>query len=274
MTESASYDPRFFAKIAAVEEKHFWFCARARIIRCVASQVVGSLQPGYRFIEVGCGTGMVLRELVRLCKGGNVSGIDLFPEAVAFASKTALCPVMVGDVEEPTGFGEADVVGTFDVLEHLPDDRKVLNGLNQILKPGGKLILTVPAHMSLWSYFDVASRHYRRYTAAQLEQVLRESGFEVEYVTEFMMSLFPLLWLGRRLHGRGLGTDRESAVGRAAHELAIVPVINGILKLILSWETIAIRRRWRLPIGTSLLAVSRKRQPTESEQGSRFASAR
>jgi SAM-dependent methyltransferase len=260
MRVTGGYDPQFFTKIAAIEREHFWFCARARIIACVAKQVVSKLQPGYRFIEAGCGTGMVLRELVRVCTRGNVSGIDLFPEAVAFAEEAASCPVMVGDLEEPKGFGEADVVGTFDVLEHLADDRKILRGLNRILKPGGTLILTVPAHMSLWSYFDVASCHYRRYTASQLEQLLRESGFEIDYLTEFMMSLFPVLWLVRRLHGRGRAMDRENAVGKATNELTVVPVVNGILKLILSWETVAIRHRWRLPIGTSLLAVCRKRQ--------------
>jgi SAM-dependent methyltransferase len=260
MVEPDNYDPRFFAKIAAVERKHFWFRARARVITSVARQVVSKLQPGYRFVEAGCGTGMVLRELVRVCSGGNVVGIDLFPEAVAFAAKAASCPVIVGNLEEPTILGEADVVGTFDVLEHLADDRKILGGLNRVLKPGGTLILTVPAHMSLWSYFDVASCHYRRYTAAQLEQVLRETGFEVEYLTEFMMSLFPVLWFVRRLQGRGRKMGREDAVGKAANELKVVPVVNGILRLLLSWETIMIRRRWRLPIGTSLLAVSRKTQ--------------
>jgi SAM-dependent methyltransferase len=266
------YDPQFFAKIAAVEGKHFWFCARARIIACVVRQVVSSFQPGYRFVEAGCGTGMVLRELVRVCKGGDVSGIDLFPEAVAFAAERASCPVKVGDLEEPTVLGEADVVGTFDVLEHLADDRKILNGLNRILKPKGILILTVPAHMSLWSYFDVASRHYRRYTAAQLSQVLRESGFEVEYLTEFMMSLFPLLWLLRRLHGGTGEMDRENAVEKTANELTIVPIVNGILKLILTWEAFAIRRRWRLPIGTSLLAVARKKHPADHSKSSGCAS--
>lgn len=260
MGDREGYDPQFFAKIAAIENRHFWFCARARIITCVTRQVVSKLQPGYRLIEAGCGTGMVLRELVQVCPTGNVVGIDVFPEAVAFAVKTASCPVMVGDLEQPMDFGQADVVGTFDVLEHMADDRKILRGLNRVLKPAGTLILTVPAHMSLWSYFDVASHHHRRYTAAQLENVLRETGFEIEYLTEFMMSLFPLLWLVRRLNGRGAQIDREKAVGRAANELRVVPVINGILKLILSWEPLAIRRRWRLPIGSSLLAVCRKQK--------------
>ena len=259
MTASASYDPRFFAKIAAVEEKHFWFCARTRNITSAVKEVVASLQPGYRFLEVGCGTGVVLRELVQVCNGGDVVGMDLFPEAVAFAAEKASCPVIVGDIEQPAALGQADVIGTFDVLEHLSDDRRILSGLNRMLKPGGALILTVPAHMSLWSYFDVASCHHRRYTRARLGQILRESGFEIEYLTEFMMSLFPLVWLLRRINDGGAKVDHDRAAKKAANELTIVPVLNGILKLILTWETLVIRRRWRLPLGTSLLAVARKK---------------
>jgi SAM-dependent methyltransferase len=123
------------------------------------------------------------------------------------AEKTS-CPVFLGDAERPPVLGQFDVVGIFDVLEHLADDRKTLTGLNLMLKPGGALVLTVPAHMSLWSYFDVASRHCRRYAATELEQILRESGFEVDYLTQFMMSLFPLVWLIRRIKG-GRAHDRS-----------------------------------------------------------------
>jgi SAM-dependent methyltransferase len=259
MTARASYDARFFAKIAASEEEHFWFYARARIIATAVKRVVASLQPGYRVIEVGCGTGVVLRELVRVCDRGDVVGMDLFSEAVAFAQKKASCPVFLGDAERPLVPGQFDVVGMFDVLEHLSDDRKTLVGLNRMLKPGGVLVLTVPAHMLLWSYFDVAACHYRRYEPSGLAQILQEGGFEVEYLTEFMMSLFPLVWLLRRVKGGDVVMDRERAAEKAATEFKIVPGINGVLKLILSVEALAIERRWRLPVGTSLLAVARKK---------------
>jgi SAM-dependent methyltransferase len=259
MRVTGGYDPQFFAKIVAVEEKHFWFCARTRIIRCVVRQVVASLPPGFRFVEVGCGTGVVLRELVEECKDGEVVGMDLFPEAVAFAAEKVSCPVILGDIEQPEALGQADVIGAFDVLEHLPDDRGILGGLNRMLKPRGALVLTVPAHMSLWSYFDLASCHYRRYDPPGLAQILQEGGFQIEYLTEFMMSLFPLVWLLRRVKGTNVTMDRERAAEKAANEFKIVPGINGVLRLLLSVESFAIQRRWQLPFGTSLLAVARKK---------------
>jgi len=253
-----SYDPRLFAKIAAVEDRHFWFCARNRIIAAAVRSVADGLPPGYRVLEAGCGTGFVLRQLVEVCRDGEVVGMDLFPEAVAFASRRAGCRVLAGDVLDPPELGQFDLVGMFDVLEHLPDDRAILRGLHQLLKPGGVLLLTVPAHLSLWSYFDVSSCHCRRYEPDELAVKLAEAGFRIEYLTEFMTSIFPLVWLGRRVKGGSRTTDRATADARTENELKIVPGVNGLLKAVLSLEAAAIARRWRLPKGTSLLAVARK----------------
>jgi len=258
-----SYDPQFFARIADIEDRHFWFCARNRIIAAAVRRVVGGLPAGYRVLEVGCGTGVVLHQLTELCRGGEVMGVDLFPEAVAFASQRAACRAIVGDILNPPPLGDFDVVGMFDVLEHLTNDRQILGGLNRMLRPEGRLLLTVPAHMSLWSYFDVAACHCRRYECADLTRVLGENGFEVEYLTEFMMSLFPLVWFLRRVNGGHTTTDPKKAAERAATELKIVPVVNALLKFVLTVETFAIQRRWRLPIGTSLLAVARKKRPAD-----------
>jgi 2-polyprenyl-3-methyl-5-hydroxy-6-metoxy-1,4-benzoquinol methylase len=158
---------------------------------------------------VGCGTEVVLRELVRVCREGNVIGTDLPPEAVVFAREKASYSVFVDNIETPT------VLGIFDVLEHFPDDDKVVTRLNQMLKPGGVLIITVPAHLCLWSYFDVAARHCRRYAPAALAELLLQNGFEIEYLTQFMASLFPLIWLMRRMATRDATvTARELLKGR------------------------------------------------------------
>jgi SAM-dependent methyltransferase len=255
---SRTYNPKFFAKIAKIEDRHFWFCARSRIIAAAARNAVGGLPTGYRVLDVGCGTGTVLRQLAQVCREGQVTGMDLYPEAAAVASQRAGCRVIVGDILSPPDLGELHVITMFDVLEHFPNDRQILGTANRMLKHNGVLILTVPAHMSLWSYFDVAAHHCRRYDSGGLTRLLLESGFEVEYLTEFMMGLFPLIWLLRRVYGGAVETDRERATEKAASELTIVPVINSGLKFIFAAEAFAIRRRWRLPIGTSLLAVARK----------------
>lgn len=258
---SPTYDPQFFSKIAAVENRHFWFAARNCIIGTAVASVAADLAPGYRVLEVGCGTGIVLQELVKACRTGEVIGMDLYPEAVAFARGRAACEIVQGDILDPPSLGEFDIVVMCDVLEHLPNDGKIVEGLHRFLKCGGTLVLTVPAHMSLWSYFDVSACHRRRYAVNGLKTLLREHGFEVEFLTQFMMLLFPLVWLFRRLQGGRADISPENAAAKASRELKVLPLINPLLKSLLKSETALIRRRWSLPFGTSLLAIARKVGP-------------
>ncbi len=258
--EAPSYDPTLFGHVAAVEERHFWFRARRKAIEVLAGQIVAPLKPGYRVLEVGCGTGGVLRVLEECCRGGTVVGMDPFAEGLRQARRRAPSLLVQADIHDPP-FGEPfDLIGVFDVLEHVPDDLAALRTLSRMLAPGGALLLTVPAHPSLWSYFDEASRHARRYLLGDVRERLELAGFEIEYLSHFMASIFPLLWLGRRLSAL---LDRRrrrsrSASGLARAELKIVPGLNPALAAILSQEARLIARRWRLPIGTSLVALARK----------------
>jgi SAM-dependent methyltransferase len=256
-SEWESYDRTFFEKIAAIEDRHFWFCARRRVVRAALQPIINKLPDGYRVLELGCGTGGILAELTSVCRRGEVIGMDLYPEAAAFAKQRAACQVIVGNIVNPPDIGKFHVIGMFDVLEHLPNDRRILSTVNHMLHDRGVLVLTVPAHMMLWSYFDVPARHYRRYESPQLVRVLGEAGFTVEYVTEFMVGIFPLFWLMRRIVGDKTAAG-SSPADKAAYELKVVPVINEILKLVLAWEPLAVRRRWQLPLGTSLLAIAHK----------------
>jgi len=164
---------------------------------------------------------------------------------------------VVGDVHTASFPHKLHLVGLFDVLEHLPDDEQVLRDLNRFLLPGGFLLLTVPAHMSLWSYFDVAACHCRRYQLQELRQKLLDTGYEIEYLSEFMTALFPLVWAARRFRATGpsVAANRQ----QVAAELRIIPIFNGLMTWLLSLEARWIARRRRLPFGTSLLAVARKR---------------
>ncbi len=258
--EQQGYDPACFASLAHVEDRHFWFQSRNAVIGTVARQVTAGLPPGYRVLEVGCGTGVVLRTLEQVCAGGRLLGVDLFEEGLRYARRRSSVPVIRADVGNLPFTPPFAVIGLFDVIEHLPDDVGALRALLPLLGPGGTLLVTVPAHPALWSYFDEAAHHYRRYRQRDLEAVLRAAGYHVEYVTQFMAAIAPLVWLKRRI--TGLTGRRPTGDGCCAHELAasdlrITPVINGILTRVLMWEALVIARRGRLPVGTSLLAVAR-----------------
>lgn len=257
----SSYDRDLFALLFAVEDRHFWFQARNKIIATLVKQITADIVPGYRVLEVGCGTGNVLRVLERTCHSGTIIGMDLFSEGLKYARKRTTCSLIQGDICAAPFKKRFNIIGLFDVLEHLPDDLQVLRDLNTMLTCDGVLLVTVPAHNELWSYFDETSHHYRRYEIAELECKLIGTGYKVEYLTQYMVGIFPLVWIGRRLKAL-TRKHRPSDVARpydiVLAELEIMPWLNNLLSFLLWWEALLIARRRRLPLGTLLLAIARK----------------
>jgi SAM-dependent methyltransferase len=255
------YDPTFFGALFATEDKHFWFRARNRVIAILVRQITADRDRGCRILEVGCGTGNVLRVLEQACAYGTVVGADVFPEGLQYARRRTSCALVRADLLKLPFCAAFDLVGIFDVLEHLPDDNRVLRELYSTLRLGGVLMLTVPSHPSLWSYFDEASHHCRRYGPDELEDKLISAGYSIEYLTQFMSCILPLVWVRRRLM-MGIFQDRKATRLRdmALGELRIIPVVNDLLTLLLSQEARLISHRARLPIGTSLLAIAKKNQ--------------
>jgi SAM-dependent methyltransferase len=249
-----------FAELFAAQDRHFWFCARNRVLANVVQRITQNLADGFRVLEVGCGTGNVLRVLEQVCARGDVIGLDLHPQGLRLARQRTRCPLVAADIHQLPFRDPFDVVGMFDVLEHLPDDRRVLIDLRKALTAEGRLLLTVPAHAWLWSEVDVYSGHFRRYAPRQLSALLEECGFRVEYLTQFMAPLLPLMWLSRRGVSGAAATgaapvavDRQRVLG----ELRIIPVLNELLGALLALERPGLRHGLRLPFGTSLLAVAR-----------------
>ena len=259
-----SYDPDFFSELARIESEHFWFRTRNQVIATLVEQTTRNWADGYRVLEVGCGTGNVLQALERACPRGIVVGMDLFAEGLAFARKRTSCPLVRGDLERP-GFGvQFDLIGAFDVVEHLSDDLRVFRSLHSMLKPDGVLLLTVPAHQSLWSYFDEVSHHCRRYEPNDLRRKLNQTGYEIEFLSEFMASIYPLLWLVRRVRSFRRRTrnlkSAEADLALTLEELRIVPIVNGLLTFLLTQEARLIKSRFVLPFGTSLAVAARRMQ--------------
>jgi SAM-dependent methyltransferase len=248
--------------LAEAEAAHFWFRARNAVLSAMILSIVRNWGPGYRVLEIGCGTGFVLRGLERVCEEGVLTGMDLFSEGLMYARRRVCCGLVQGDMTRPPFAAPFDVVGMFDVLEHLKDDLTALRRAHGMLTDRGALVLTVPGHASLWSYFDDLGRHCRRYEVAELRDKLARAGLQVGFLSQFMMPLFPILWLGRRTGKRRHATvdaqNMERAYGLFAEELRIRPLTNGILTFLLSQEAHLLRRRIPLPIGSSILAVAHR----------------
>ena len=116
-----------------------------------------------------------------------------------------------------------DLIGMFDVLEHIPEELETLVALREALAPGGRLMLTVPAHQYLWSYFDEAAHHCRRYSSQEIRDRLVEAGFEVEFLSQFMTCIFPIVWLFRKCGSRRQAPGPEDAKNSGSERISRGP---------------------------------------------------
>jgi SAM-dependent methyltransferase len=232
-----------------VEETHWWFVGRRRIIRYFVEEICRGFK-GHRprILDVGCGTGANLELLNRY---GDAEGVDVSPDALAFCRARGLQNVRHGAAERlPYEDGSFDLVTALDVVEHLDDDVGGLREMRRVLKKGGRALLFVPAFMFLWGVQDDVSNHRRRYTLNGLRRSVRAAGFEVERATYANISFFAPILLGRLLmRATGLRPASENNIN--------VGALNGLLGRVLGAES-SLLRRVNLPFGVSALCVARR----------------
>jgi len=244
-----SFDPAHFARLYDLEAGSFWFRGRSDLIEWALGRYFPA---AHDFLEIGCGTGYVLRRLHLAFPDLALSGSELFEEGLSFARERlgTAATLRQLDATELRAEQEFDAIGAFDVLEHIDDDRAVLSGVRRALRPGGGLLITVPQHPRLWSATDAAAHHVRRYTRRELRGKLEAAGFEVLRTTSFVSLLLPAMWLARRRRGDGM---REVEA-----ELALPAPANAIGYATLRLEAFLIRLGIDLPAGGSMLAVARR----------------
>lgn len=235
-----------------LEEEHWWFRARRRILEDTIARLDWPLRP--RIMEIGVGSGLNLYTLYPA--GAEMLGIEPNADNAARARARGPVAVHVATVESlPSEITDASLDGItmFDVLEHTKDDLVSLRAVRQKLKPRGLLVLTVPAYMWLWGQQDDISHHYRRYTRSELCARLREAGFVIRRSTYFNTFLFPpiaafrVMARGMRRADARMDTDFKYSVGFANH----------VLYLAFAAETCALRVM-NFPFGVSVLAVAEK----------------
>ena len=203
-------------------------------------------------LDAGCGSGRTLEELRDF---GEVSGIELSPDAADVARSRGEFDVRIGRLEEmPWEDGTFDLITCLDVIEHTPDDRATLTELRRVCKPGGWLLVTVPAYQSLWSQHDEANHHYRRYVRGTLRSPATAAGWSVERMTSFN-SLLLAPAAAVRIARRRM---RPSSNGEYTPDLHIGPAwLNGVLERPLEIEARWLAHGHTLPAGLSLLGVLR-----------------
>jgi SAM-dependent methyltransferase len=232
----------------AVDEHHWWYRGRRRVIRAELDRL--ALPTGARVLDAGCGSGRTLQDLVDY---GQVSGIELNADAAALARDRGLGEVEVGRLEElPWSEATFDLITCLDVIEHVPDDVVALQELRRVCRPGGWLLVTVPAHQALWSLHDEANHHYRRYSRVTLRSAALRAGWAVERMSAFNSLLFAPA-AAVRLAQRRFGTHDGYTT-----DLDLGPQwLNAVLERPLAAEARWLASGRTLPIGLSLLALLR-----------------
>jgi SAM-dependent methyltransferase len=239
-------DQRLMKAMLEVDERHWWYRGRRLIVRTELDRL--PIATCARILDAGCGSGRMLEELAGY---GAVSGIELDPDAAAFAASRGIGEVQVGRLEElPWEERTFELITCLDVIEHTPDDRRTLAELRRVSKPGGWLLVTVPAYQALWSLHDVANHHYRRYSRRTLRRAAIEAGWQVRRMTSFNSILLPPAAVVRFAQ-RGRRPDDGYTP-----ELKLGPEwLNVLLERPLRAEASWLSRGGTLPAGLSLMAV-------------------
>jgi len=235
-------------QIHEVEEWHWWYRGRRRIISSVVRRL--DLPAGAEILDAGCGSG---RNMVDLARYGAVTGLEIADASVTWARKRGIGEIVQGSITEaPFPDDRFDFAVCLDVLEHIDEDLQALCELRRILRPGGTLLVTVPAYQSLWSEHDVINHHKRRYTRATLSDIATRAGWATAWTTYFNGCLLPAAAMHRRL------SLLRRSVDEPVSDLELTPRrLNALLEVPLTAEAWVIGHGWRLPAGLSLMAVLR-----------------
>lgn len=246
----AGFRPEAFEQLAALEAGNFWFRARNALI-------VWSLKRHFpavrRYLEIGCGTGFVLRGVAQAYPAAELVGSEVFSAGLPYAaSRVGSAELLQMDARKIPYVDEFDLIGAFDVIEHIAEDEAVLAAVWQALRPGGGVAITVPQHPWLWSAADDHACHVRRYKVGEMREKLLRAGFTTVLDTSFVSLLLPAM-LVSRLSKRG-----PAVQDKPMSELALPRWLNGTFEAVMNVERQLIRAGLRFPVGGSRLLLATK----------------
>ncbi len=250
---SDGFNSHYFKDLYQLEENNFWFRARNKII--ISAMKKFSRTP-VSYFEIGCGTGYVTQAVQQAFPDCQITGSEMFAEGLQYAkSRMPTATFIQADATQLANPASADIVGIFDVLEHIEDDNKVLQSIHNMLKPDGLLFLTVPQHEWLWSDQDDIACHVRRYQAKDLHAKLRSNGFTILQSTSFVTLLLPLMFISRLRKNKKINKTYES---NPTSELSLPPFVNRIFYFFMNIDLMLINAGIKLPFGGSRLIVAKK----------------
>lgn len=241
-----------YKELSSLEKTYWWHVGRMKIID---KQLSVFVKKSSTMLNVGSGTGGTLPILEKHCK---VTNADMSTDAIQYLKGEGYDAVLFDGNRLPFDSNSFDVVASLDVLEHTPNDVTALKEWLRVLKPGGKLILTVPAYQWLWSSHDEDNLHFRRYSKRSLRKVINSQNKVTLDKLSYMIAFSLPLVVGFRLLTRGSKKSSKSTDGKGISNFVTLPKwVNGLFISFLSLEGTVLKRA-NLPAGTSLIAVITK----------------
>jgi SAM-dependent methyltransferase len=232
-------------------QNSFYWIARNKTISWLVTKYFPETR---RILDIGCGTGYVTRAIGTALPNAAIYATDIYIEGIRSAAskigdRAFFIHLDATDIPFTASF---DLITSFDVLEHIPDDQRVLEQMHAALRPGGGVLHFVPQHPLLFSPADNQSHHVRRYARRELQCKLEQAGFDVVDTMSFMFFLLPLFAASRfrsKLRGsHNVGGEHQQPAA-----------IAGFLGLVQNLELFLLRRGWRFPVGVSRAVVARRR---------------
>lgn len=244
-------DRRLYAQLHEIEAGHWWFRGRRRILLAALDRVGAAARS---ILEVGCGAGTNLDLFRSRFPAADICGVDVEIDPLRFCRADRGWPVIQADAARlPFGSARFDLVAALDTIEHVEDDASALAELYRVCRPGGTLLLTVPAFAFLWGNVDELGHHYRRYRRAELLRKVEAAGFDVRLARFINFLLFPPI-AAVRLAARLLPQRRGAGAAlRSDFDVVKSGPLNTALARVFSAEAALLR--WPLPFGVSLLCV-------------------
>jgi SAM-dependent methyltransferase len=248
--KSEGFEADYFGRLYELEAGNFWFRSRNRLVVWAMRRY---FPEATTFLEIGCGTGFVLSGIRSALPNLGLSGSEVLTAGLSFAAQRLPgIELFQMDARRIPFRDEFDVIGAFDVLEHIKQDEEVLSEMYQATRKGGGILVTVPHHPFLWSQIDDYSRHFRRYRSRELQDKAKRAGFDIVRLTSFVFALLPLLIISRfkeRFVNEEFDPSSEFRMGR---------LTNAALEKIQDVERMMIRAGLSFPVGSSLLLVARR----------------